>query len=263
MWRTAMTWKRIVTRTISECSALGRGVLGCRHGFRILLYHAVGSRLTQDPYGISIRPELFERHMAVLTESQETSIVDLHGRQASNSPLRVTATFDDGYKDTLNVAAPILLKYKIPFTVFVTSSYVQSKSPLYLTPAELRGLADLSGVTIGSHGATHIPLAECADATLWQEVNGSRRYLEDVLGKSVTAISYPHGSVNLRVRDAVRHAGYTLGVCSRVDINGDNRDPLLLCRTEIVSGDSERVFRQKLRGAWDWYRWRTGDPASQ
>ena len=123
-------------------------------------------------------------------------------------------------------------------------------------------MADLPGVTIGSHGATHIPLAECDDSTLWREVYGSRCSLEAILGRSVTAISYPHGSVNCRVLNAVRQAGYTVGACSRFDVNDHSRNPLLLCRTEVVASDSERVFMQKLHGAWDWKRFIEKDPAT-
>jgi len=257
----AVTWKRLVARTISECAAMGGRIAGCRRGFRILLYHAVGSRVDHDTYGLSIRPKMFERHMAVLANSQWVSVVDLREGLTAASPLRVAVTFDDGYRDTLAVAAPILLKYKIPFAVFVTAAFVRSGSSLYLIPAELRELADLPGVTIGSHGSSHAPLADCDEAALWQEVDGSRRALEDMIGRPVTSIAYPHGSVNRRVRDAARRAGYTVGVCSRFDINGSGRDPLLLCRTEVLAVDSERVFLQKLEGAWDWYRWRRPDPA--
>ena len=101
-----------------------------------------------------------------------------HEQNVSSSPLRVAVTFDDGYRDNLEVAAPILLKYKIPFTVFVTSSFVHSNSSVYLTPAALRELADLPGVRIGSHGISHVPLGECVESTLWEEVAGSRRILE-------------------------------------------------------------------------------------
>jgi peptidoglycan/xylan/chitin deacetylase (PgdA/CDA1 family) len=198
--------------------------------------------------------------MEILAESPWMSIVRLDEGRVSRAALRVAVTFDDGYRDTLAVAAPILLKHKIPFTVFVTTAFVRSGSSLYLTPAELRELADLPGVTIGSHGMTHIRLAECDDHTLWQELEGSRLTLEDMIGKPVTSIAYPHGSADLRVRDAARRAGYRIGVCSRSGINPPGRDPLLLCRTEVVAADSERVFLQKLQGAWDWYRWRMVDP---
>ena len=257
-----MTWRRAATRTIGECSNLVRAVLGNKPGFRLFLYHAVGSRLTCDSYGISIAPDLFDRHMAVLTSSDDVAICGFQDGAVPAAGLRTAVTFDDGYKDNLHHAAPILLKYGVPFTVFATSSFIRSSASEYLSPSELRELADLPGVMIGSHGATHVPLAGCDDRTLWNELNGSRLYLEDTIGRPVRVISYPHGSVTRRVSAVARQAGYVAGAGSRFDINAPGRDPLLLCRTEIVAGDSERVFRQKLAGAWDWYRWRAADPAS-
>jgi peptidoglycan/xylan/chitin deacetylase (PgdA/CDA1 family) len=93
------------------------------------------------------------------------------------------------------------------------------------------------------------------------ELVSSKKYIEDLIGGPVTTMSYPFGAVDRRVRDAVKRAGYLLAVCSRFDINDASRDPLLLCRTEITGNDSVRVFKQKLHGDWDWYRWRRRDPA--
>ena len=249
----------MVARTISEGLAAGRRLAGPRPGYRILLYHAVGSRLAHDPYGLSISPARFEQHMALLTRHPGVRVVPFAARAAAEAPVSLAITFDDGYQDALSTAAPMLLTHRLPFTVFVTWSFV-GRSRDYLTASELRELAALPGVTIGSHGLTHLPLARCEEAVLQRELDGSRRALEDFLGKPVTAIAYPHGSVDLRVREAASRAGYTAGACSRFDINGPDSDPLLLCRTEIVARDSGRVFLQKLNGAWDWLRWR-GAPA--
>ncbi len=255
-----MRWKRIAARMISEVSALKSGK-GFLPGFRVMLYHAVGSRLAHDPYGISVEAKLFKEQTKFLSESPAVDVVRFQDGHAGNSSLRVALTFDDGYKDNLYTAAPILLEFNIPFTVFVTSAFIQSGSKEYLTPAELRELASLTGVNIGSHGATHLPLAGCDDQTLRQELSDSRSYIEDVIGREVTSVAYPHGSVNIRVRDAAQDIGYTRGACSRFGINDESRDPLLLCRCEVVAADSERVFLQKVKGAWDWYRWRERDPA--
>lgn len=255
-----MSWKRPVARAISEVVAWTRAAREPRSGIRILLYHAVGTHLATDFYGMSIDPMLFERHMAALAASPGVSIVDIDPKQLSGLNLRVAVSFDDGYKDNLYVASPILLKYKIPFTVFVTTAFVESQCSLYLTRAELRELASLPGVAIGSHGATHVRLADCNDRTLWHELSDSRCYLQDLIGRDVTALSYPHGSVNRRVAEAAKRAGYAIGVCSQFDINNESRDSLLLCRTEVVATDSQRVFLQKLHGDWDWCRWRRKDP---
>ena len=219
--------------------------------------------MPHDTYGISIDRHVFEQHMHLLASTQEVNVVDLFEGRLITDPLRIAITFDDGYKDTLMVAAPILMRYKLPFTVFVTSSFILSQGSLYLSPGDLRELADFPGVTIGSHGATHVPLATCDEATLWKELYGSRHWIEDFLGRPVNAISYPHGSVDQRVAEVASKAGYNIGLTSRRDINAAQRNPLLLCRTEIVAADSERVFRQKLFGAWDWNRWLDRDPMGQ
>ena len=229
------------------------------------MYHAVGSRLAEDPYGISISLENFQRQMEILASRQPAAVIGLNALRCSSvfnetedgeKKLRVAVTFDDGYKDNLYIAAPVLLRLQIPFTVFITSSFIQTGSADYLNEAELKELAALPGATIGSHGVTHCRLAECDDDTLRWELEESRRYLEDVTGKPVTALSYPHGSASDRVREAARQAGYVLAASSFFDLNKTRHDPLMLSRCEIVAQDSERVFLQKLNGAWDWMRWR-------
>lgn len=258
-----MKWKRLAARAVCEAHWLSQKVKAPRAGFRVLLYHAVGTHLAHDRYGISIEPQLFEKQIDVLANCTQAfqfiAFDDLQNSVPHGS--RLAVTFDDGYRDNLHNAAPILLKRNIPFTVFVTSSFIGKSSDGYLNAAELKELSALPNVSIGTHGATHVRLADCDDATLRRELNDSRRLIEDLIGKHVTAVSYPYGSVNQRVRCAAAETGYRVGGCSRFDVNDAGRDTLLLNRCEILAADTERVFRQKISGAWDWYRWRTADPA--
>lgn len=244
---------------MSEISALAGIVSPPAEGFRVLIYHAVGTKIKEDRLGIyTISSELFEKHMETLAAYPENKLTGILGG-ISGKGLRTAVTFDDGYKDNLHVAAPILLKHGIPFTVFISTSFVQNRDADYLSTGEVKELARLPGVTIGTHGATHIPLTLCDDAALRNELRGSKHYLEDLLGAEIKTMSYPHGAVNRRVRDGVAEAGYTVAACSRFDINSPERDPLLLCRTDVLGIDSVRVFRQKMHGDWDWYRHRSED----
>lgn len=237
-------------------------ILRERSGNRILMYHAVGTPVAGDALGLyNISPARFESHMRILSARHRESI-----RRLDTDSLKVPApgfllTFDDGYLDNLTRAYPVLSRLGIPFTVFVTTGPVLNNVAGYLSKKELRELDSLDGVTIGAHGVTHVPLAECGESQLREELTGSKACLEDLLGHPVDALSYPHGSVNRRVRDAAEQAGFRIGASSRFDINLPDRDPLLLCRTDIWSGDSDSVFSEKLAGAWDWRRWRCQDPA--
>ena len=92
------------------------------------------------------------------------------------------------------------------------------------------------------------------------ELTTSKSYLEDLLGVSIDRMSYPYGSVNQRVKAAAAKAGYCLAACSHAGLNSQQRDRLLLQRTEIHSIDTINRFRRKLLGDFDWYRWRHKDP---
>lgn len=222
---------------------------------RILMYHAVGTPVPGDRLGLyNLEPARFRAHMTWLAASARPlrSLGEL-----AEDPRRdgVAITFDDGFRDTLHGAAPILVERGLPFTIFATSAYVRSGGPTYLSPGELRELASLPGVTVGAHGATHVRLTACDDERLREELTSSRLYLEDLLQQPVTIMSYPHGAVDARVRAAVAEAGYTLAACSRFGAHQPTGDPLRLRRIEIWRTDEPRDLAGKLRGDWDWRAW--------
>lgn len=248
-----MRWKRFVVRAISEVSALISTFREPSHGFRVLMYHAVGTKLQDKSLGIyTINPKLFEQHMAVVASYNNVSVVGFCDGQALSDKLEIAVTFDDGYKDNLYTAAPILFKYNIPFTVFVSSSFIRSNSRDFLNSGELRELSSCPGVTIGAHGCRHVSLINCNDDNLNIELRDSKSCLEDIIGKPVTTVAYPYGIVNRRVRDAAEDAGYVRGGCSFFGINDALRDPLLLRRCVVLSQDTTSIFVQKLHGDWDW-----------
>lgn len=257
----AMNLRRLLVRSISETVAGVSWLRPPADGLRVLMYHAIGTPALGDTLGLfSLMPERFRRHMALLAGWQQGRIVKFDAAALSGTGRRVAITFDDGYLDNLEVAAPILCELGLPFTVFVTSEFVRNGKAGFLSRAALRALAALPGAQIGAHGAHHVALTQCDDATLRNELTSSRHYLQDVLGSEVRTLAYPYGAADSRVRDAALAVGYRLGACSFAGVNLPERDPLLLARTEIVSFDSERVFAQKLHGDWDWYRWRMQDP---
>jgi len=241
---------------ISRVWSLRRLLLSPPSGTRWLMYHAIGSDVPDDDKRLySITADQFEQQVQWLSQAYPvvaTEATNLNHQQG----ISIGITFDDGYRDNLYVAAPILQKYQIPFSVFVIADAVRRKHPLFLSAADLRQLVKHYDVVIGSHGATHVPLANCSDIDLREELVSSKHYLEDVLGQEVAWISYPHGSVDQRVRDIAEEVGYCFGLTSYIAPSNANTDPLMLPRAPVMRGDSMRMIEQKIQGDWDWFVWK-------
>lgn len=92
-------------------------------GGLVLLYHRVVS-LDLDPQELAVTPERFSAHLDVLQRrGVPMSLPGLMAAARRNDiPTGAFAiTFDDGYADVLEVAAPLLVAAGIPATVFVTA----------------------------------------------------------------------------------------------------------------------------------------------
>ena len=226
------------------------------------MYHSIGTFISEDALGIyTIKTKQFLSQLHHLSDLGPGVVVPLQRAPSLDDSLHIAITFDDGYSDKLFTAAPLLAKSGFPFTVFICSGAVAERRNGFLRPEEVCELAELPGVQIGSHTVNHVRLTTCDDKELKYELKSSKSYLEDLIGRSVTCVSYPHGDVNHRVRNMASALGYTIGCTSRFDINLSGRDSLLLCRSEILASDELSTFQQKIRGDWDWRRWRQDDPA--
>ena len=232
-----------------------------REGFRALMYHSVGGQVEDDALGLfSISEKVFSDHIKLLADQSAFLVlrVDCDFGEKDNV---VMITFDDGYLDNLRTAAPLLVEYKIPFTVFVVSDFVKNYRTSFLTPQALRELDALPGATIGAHGKTHVPLAACNDKELKTELTDSKNYLQDVIGRPVRIMSYPYGSVNHKVVQATKEAGFERAFTSYYNINSSVCNALALSRTGILRHDYMKTFRQKINGDWDWMRFGMQNPA--
>lgn len=225
-------------------------------GMRVLIYHAVGSPVEGDVQGLySMGPGRFEEHVRYLGRHCCRQPCPLSSWESKRPSTGVAVTFDDGYVDVLTVAAPLLISSGVPFSVFIWTKAVSERRRGFLAPEQLRELQRLPGVTIGSHTVNHSRLTACDASTVDNELRASKAYLEDLLGTEVDSVSYPHGAVNRRVRDAAEEAGYRVGATSRFGLNEAGADPLLLYRTDMWACDDVRVLEQKVQGDWDWMRW--------
>jgi peptidoglycan/xylan/chitin deacetylase (PgdA/CDA1 family) len=142
------------------------------HGALILGYHRV-AEVPHDPFAISVTPQHFAEQLEVLRRYTHPIRLEelVQGLQNRNLPRRaVVVTFDDGYADVLHNANPLLERYQIPATVFVSTGYMGGEfwwdelarmilSPITL-PARLSLPVNGSIYEWASDETVHIPIKE-------------------------------------------------------------------------------------------------------
>ena len=227
-----------------------------KNNLRVLVYHSIGSGNSPENMWC-LDSNYFSEHLSYLHEKKNIHLYSCTDLVESIPEDGIMITFDDGFRDNFEIAAPLLFELKIPFSVFVVTDYIKKEKKGYMNPNMLRELSENPLVTIGSHSKSHIPLTSFNQEELKSEISGSKSYLEDLLGEEISMFSYPHGRFNSLVKDAVFKAGYKLAFTSHYDVNYLNQDKLALNRNEIWNTDNLQTLKNKIAGDWDWLKYRS------
>jgi peptidoglycan/xylan/chitin deacetylase (PgdA/CDA1 family) len=256
---------RLIGETMSE---LGAPDGDADRTLRVLMYHKVNDLV---PNPTTVPTAVFEEQMSLLSELRYApvsldSVRDHYLLGVPLPPHAVLITFDDGYRDNLENALPVLRAHGYPAVLFVPIGYLDDGRPL---PHEelLRTLGvsnqtldwdelaelEAGGVRIESHGIGHWPLTALEPAEATREIALSKLRLEERLGREVDAFAYVKGSqADYRPEHAslVQQAGYTLAFTSVSGANGPTSDPFRLRRYNIEPYPA-RTFELVLQGACD------------
>ena len=189
-----MMTKRTLKRSENRPVVIGV----CYHRFEVLP--------KDDPLpGMAITPERFAKQIQWMREVGTIAPLDDLYSGPLSPGIHFFVSFDDGYEDNLTTLTPILRARRIPCTLFVTADFVRGTLPRFahdeaigfapsaLSPGQLREAADVPGVTIGCHTATHPRLTTFDRETWLDEWAGSKRWLEGVVERPVEHAAYPFG----------------------------------------------------------------------
>jgi len=261
--------KNGVYRAIGE-TMTGAGALNDadERTLRVLMYHKVNDL---KPNPTTVPTSVFAEQMSLLADLGYAPVsleqVRAHYVEAAVLPEgAVLITFDDGYRDNLENALPILQHHGYPAVIFVPIGFLDGDRPL---PHEetLRALGvrnetvdwdelaalEAGGIRVESHGIGHRPVSELEPAAAAREIALSKLRLEERLGRRVDAYAFVKGSLaDYRPEHVslVQQAGYALGFTSVSGANGPASDRYRLRRYN-VEPYPPRTFELVLSGACD------------
>jgi peptidoglycan/xylan/chitin deacetylase (PgdA/CDA1 family) len=228
----------------------------------VLSYHAVSETW---PAALAVTPAQLEEQLGLLVQRGYRGCTFSEAVQGPPAERVVAVTFDDAYRSVLERAQPILARLGLPGTVFVPTDFPGAGAPMAwpgidqwvgtehepelrpLSWDELKRLGD-DGWEIGSHTCSHAYLTRLDDVQLERELVESRGIVEQVLGRSCTALAYPYGDHDARVVRAAAAAGYR-SACT-VPQQLTRPTPLEWPRVGIYHGNGRVAFRIKVSSAF-------------
>ena len=169
----------------------------------ILLYHSISDVNSE----MSLSVDVFENQIKYLKNNGYTSInFDEIDHKVKK---QIIITFDDGYKDVFINALPILKKYNFKATCFFVTNLIGQENNWDIKKKnflrkEIMSTNDIShwissGMNIGSHSHNHIDLTKISKQNLLNELEFSKKILEDKFNNISNIFCYPYGKVNKNV----------------------------------------------------------------
>ena len=214
----------------------------------IVAFHRVNDRLVGDPLTCSTAKfeafcSFFRAHFRVLPLSEQVA----GARAGKDLGGTLSITFDDGYLDNSEIAAPILRRLQLPATFLVTTGFIGSQitppwdrhlpeQPGWMSWNDVRALHS-EGFEIGCHTDSHLDMGKADAETVWADLALSKQKLLDALHtSSVQLFAYPFGGpehISQRSRELVREAGFTCCLSCHGGINAVTPDPFELNRIAV------------------------------
>ncbi|MDB5077377.1 MAG: glycosyl transferase family 2, partial [Chloroflexi bacterium] len=227
----------------------------------ILMYHRVAPEGASALARYRVTPAAFEAQLRYLYAAgyYSAGLEEWRVARDSKKPLpgrAIVLTFDDGYRDFLTHAWPLLERYGFTATVFLVADRVGQHNhwdrafgedvPL-LNWEEILYLQN-AGIEFGSHTVSHCHLTALTAHETVREAARSRAILERNLKRAVTAFAYPYGDTNRAVQHLTGACGYIYGLTCRQGLSRYQDSLLALPRIEVSGSASLYDFIGALHG---------------
>lgn len=229
----------------------GRGI--------IVAFHSVTAEPSNGALRCGVRDleaycRFFTRHLPVCTMAELAEWAQ-HGAALAG---QLAITFDDGYADNAELAAPILARYRLPATFFVTTAFIGSETQApwdlkagirsrWMNRQQVQAL-HAAGHEIGAHTQHHCDLGAVPEAVAVAEIAGSRADILAWTGQAPRHFAIPYGRdfpTLPRISAIARELGFdTVTLC---------RGGLLDPATQAVAWERIPVSPSDYLSPYGWY----------
>lgn len=237
-----------------------------------LCYHGVTkrpSRSPDDPQALHVNHLRFAAHLDYLQRHYRViSLSDYLSANLTQSSLPkycVVLTFDDGFRNFVTAAAPLLAERRMPATVFIitdrasddldeekSGAWTPEDDKKHLTWDEARELSATQQIEFGSHTCSHSGLLTLSQENIQRELLYSHNELVAQLSIDLPALSYPKGQYSKLLAEDARKLGYACAVTSDRGPNELDHDLFTLGRTLIGDNDNIASFAVRVSGLRWW-----------
>lgn len=223
----------------------------------ILCYHSIEPGW-QSP--LAVPPKAFEEHCAWLNRHRTVIAledgVEQLGRHQRLPRGKIALTFDDGFVGLYEHAFEILLRYRIPATIFIVAQNISDptrgvdwvdfppRHPLRTLSLDQVLEMQRAGLAFGSHTYTHPDLTSLTRDECRHDLSSSKHVLEELLSRPINFLAYPRGLHNRTVRETAKEVGFTHAFSlpeTREPVN-----PHAIPRIGIFHGNGCRTLRIKV-----------------
>ena len=213
----------------------------------------------------------FEGVIRLLTEKYNVITPDdFHASRFNPNQINVLITFDDGYQSWVDNCLPILKKFNVKGTFFITSGLIEiaedmvradnfMREQLFVSPKKALtwdGVLELhrNGHTIGGHTYSHANLANVTREEQRKEIAEDKHLIESKTGTHLIDFAHPYGRkehYTNETKDIVSRVGYACAFSAEPGFCQIDGDSYAIPRMLIEKEQSIFSLSQWIEGAYD------------